>query len=344
MAMADGAVHPLGIVGAGSLGQAFAALLAHNDQRPTLLATPQTAAALRAAGHIRLRGVIALDVPVASVPAPGVVGLTDDPARLPAGAGVIFTTKGHQLPGAVAVVHAAWPAGDGAWVAGVQNGVVKDDVLTEAFGSAAVVGAATILGAERDADGTVTVTSFGKTFLGEFSGERSSRVTRVAEAFQAAGIPTEAVDDIRGVIWSKACNAAGVFGVSVLTRVTAPQVFGDPALMRAYLSLIRETAAIGAAAGATVGDYPGFPSIRTYVTRPDAETLAAIPAGSSPNRTGSLPSMTQDLLAGRPMEVAQIFGDLVTRAAALDVTAPRLTLVRDLLTGLDHLQNDGTTF
>ncbi len=337
----------LGLIGAGSLGQAFAALLARDSQAVTLLATPATASRLMEAGHIRLRGVVTCEAPVAPAPAPsGSVGITTDAAQLPTGAGLIFTTKGHQLAAAVAEVRAAWPSpGDSnAWVAGVQNGVVKDDLLTAAFGGKRVVGAATILGAERQADGTITVTSPGMTYLGELSGGASERVTAAVALLSGAGIPAQSPTDIRSVIWSKACNAAGVFGVSVLARTTAPEIFASPDLVRAYLSLIRETAAVGAAVGITVGDYPNFPPIHTYVVRTDEETLRAIPApmaGTSGARGGSLPSMTQDLLAGRPMEVDAVFGDLVARAERYGVAAPRLTLVRDLLRGRDRLRPDG---
>ena len=48
----------LSFVGAGALGQAFAALLARSGQAATLLATPGTAAHLLTAGVIRLRGVV----------------------------------------------------------------------------------------------------------------------------------------------------------------------------------------------------------------------------------------------------------------------------------------------
>jgi hypothetical protein len=61
------------------------------------------------------------------------------------------------------------------------------------------------------------------------------------------------------VLWSKACNAAGVYGVSVLGRVSAPRLFRDPDLIRAYLGLVRETAALAGAHGVPVGDYTSFP-------------------------------------------------------------------------------------
>src|SRR3954471_1932282 len=127
----------LAIVGAGSLGQSYAALLAKSGQLVTVLATERTAAALLARQRIELQDAVDITVPAAPAPAPpGTVGVTMDAARLPADVGLIFTTKAHQLAGAIAAVRAVWPREDdrAAWVAGVQNGVVKDDQLAAAFG------------------------------------------------------------------------------------------------------------------------------------------------------------------------------------------------------------------
>ena len=102
--------------------------------------------------------------------------------------------------------------------------------------------------------------------------------------------------------------------------------------MRAYLGLVRETAALAPAHGVPVGDYANF-TIRTFVGRPDGATVAAL-AGKrfSPGRKREFyPSMTQDLLAGRALEVDDVFGDL----GQAGVAVPRLRLVRDLLRGLD---------
>jgi 2-dehydropantoate 2-reductase len=335
-------IHPssLAFVGAGALGQAFAGLLAKNGQAVTLLATPRTAASLLNEGRIRLRGVVDHDIPVAPAPAPpGSVGVTANAADLPAGVGLIFLTKGHDLADAIATVRAAWPVtrDDAAWVAGLQNGLAKDDMLAAAFGAARVVPGATILGGGRGADGIVTVTALGMTYLGEKQGGSSPRVDAAIDALMAAGIPAQAPESIQSILWSKACNAAGVFGVSVLARATGPQMSGDANMMHAYLGLVRETAATGAAYGVAVGDYPNFPPIHTYTVTPDEETLAKIVKPRPLPRGGSLPSMTQDVLAGRPMEVEQVFGDLVERAERAGVDVPRLTLVRDIMRGIDRI-------
>jgi 2-dehydropantoate 2-reductase len=188
----------------------------------------------------------------------------------------------------------------------------------------------------------VAVAALGRTYLGEMYGRRSARAAAAVAALESAGIPAEEPADIRSVLWSKACNAAGVFGVSVLARVSAPRMFRDPDLIRAYLPLVRETAALAAAYGIPVGDYTNFP-IRSYVSAPDEESVATLsrkgflaPAGAAGGRkVESLPSMTQDLLAGRSLEVDEVFSDLVARAEQAGVNVPRLRFVRDMLRGLD---------
>ena len=45
--------------------------------------------------------------------------------------------------------------------------------------------------------------------------------------------------------------------------------------------------------------------------------------------------MTQDLRAGRAIEVDDVFADLVARGERAGVAVPRLRLVRDFLRGLD---------
>jgi 2-dehydropantoate 2-reductase len=325
------------IVGAGSLGQSFAGLLARAGLHVTLLATPRRESRLHAAGAIRLRGAVDATVRVG---AQG-VRVTSAASDVSDGAVVLFTTKGYDLAAAIDAVRSA--AGQRvAWAGGVQNGMVKDDLLTSAFGADRVVGAATIFGAQRQADDSVQVTGLGATYLGELDGHISQRVEQAANTLQAAGIPTQARGDIASVLWSKACNATGVFGITVLARASTNQLFGDQHFMRAYLALVRETAAVAAAYGVQVGDYPGFPPIGTFVERDEQATLARL--GPKPSQgPQSYASMTQDLLAGSRLEVDAVFGDIVRRADRKGVPVPCLRLVRDVIRGLDPGQSTHRT-
>lgn len=337
----------ISIVGAGSLGQTYAAFLARSGKSVTLLATPESASRLRKAGSIRLVGTTSLEVPVAPVPAEtGKVGVTSDAKDLPVGTGLIFTTKAHQLESAVSAVQEHWPqkGDDDAWVAGVQNGMAKDDILTRGFGPARVVGATTITSAMRRPSGTIVFTGKGVTYFGEFDKAPSDRVTAAAESLRGAGLPAEAVQDIRSALWSKACNAAGIFGVSVLTRLPGPGLLSHSARARAYVALVQETAAIGAAYGVQTANYPSFPPIRTYVDQPVERTVAQFSAHSLNLSKGketeaSYPSMTQDLLAGRQLEVDEVFGDLVERARRVGVAVPGLEMVYNLISGLEEFDD-----
>jgi len=333
----------LSIVGAGSLGQTLAAMLAASGQPVTVLSTAGSARRLLEAGAVRIRGGTSLDVRVAPAPAaPGSVGIVTEAAALPDGAGLLFTPKGHQLPAAIAAIRGAWPrpGDEAAWVAGLQNGLLKDELLAEAFGAGRVVGAATITSAQREPNGEILFIGKGITYLGEFDAPPSARVAAAADALRSAGLPAEPARDIRSVLWSKACNAAGVFGVCTLTRRAGPGMLATEGTARAYLELVKETAAIGRAYGVHTGDFASFPPIRTYVDRPTGESAARLapPAAAAPKAADAprtYPSMLQDLLAGRPLEVDEIFGDLVRRAHAAGVPVPRLEIVRDLIAGLN---------
>jgi 2-dehydropantoate 2-reductase len=316
------------IVGAGALGQSFAGLLALADQPVTLLSTGRTERRLRDAGGIYLRGAVDAVVPLERFT------LTDEATRLAPNTAVIFTTKGTDLPAAIEAVRSA-ANGQIAWTAGVQNGVLKDDLLAQAFGPERVVGAATIFGATREADGGVRVFGRGGTYLGEHDGQLSDRVDEAAARLDAAGIPTEARADIQSVLWSKGCNATGVFGVTVLARASNQRLFSDRNLMRAYLVLVRETAAVARAYGIEVGNIPAFPPIRSFVSRSEQSILDEVrPAGAS-DAPPAYASMTQDLLSGLPLEVDAVFGDIVNRAEARGVPVPCLRLVRDLIRGIN---------
>jgi 2-dehydropantoate 2-reductase len=304
-------------------------LLAGAGERVTLYSTPRSAHRLRAAGAIRLVGALQATAQLGD----GRVKLTTEAADLPGDSAVLFTTKGQDLVGAVDAVHTAIGR-DVAWVGGVQNGVLKDDVLTDAFGRARVLGTATIFGAARLDDGSVEVMSPGATYVGELDGGLSDRARQTARTLEAAGIPTQAREDMPSVLWSKACNATGVFGVAVLARASNERLFSSPYLMRAYLTLVRETARVAAAYGVTVGDFTGFPPIRTFVERDVQATLDLI----DPTRavgSNNYASMTRDLLEGQPLEVDAVFGDIVDRADRKGVHVPGLRLTRDIIRGLD---------
>jgi 2-dehydropantoate 2-reductase len=138
------------------------------------------------------------------------------------------------------------------------------------------------------------------------------------------------------MLWSKFANAVGVFGVTAITGLPTAQMFARPPLALAYRALLQEAASVAAAEGTEVGDFPDLP-MKTYAEQPVEEFLAAMAARPAPP-PGAPPgysSMAQDLAAGRPTEVDQIFGDLVRRAEARAIGVPLSQMVYRLITGLE---------
>jgi 2-dehydropantoate 2-reductase len=327
---------PVIVVGAGALGRIFSAALAVAGERVGLVATDSSAAILRAAGSISTERLLRFAVPLREDGfAPGEVTLLR-PEQVTQADGILFATKGHHLSEAaqsVASVRADW-------VAGVQNGVAKDDLLADVFGADRVLGAATTLGGERDADGTVIVSTLGMTYLGELNGRVTARASHLCERIGRAGIPVELARDVRSVEWSKLVNAAASFGVSILTRATWSETLEDAEISRAFVILAREVGAIADREGVALGDYVGFPAL-TYVTESE-ESIVALRAervhrlrAEGKEVLGRRTSMLQDLLKDRPIEAESIFGDLVARAERHSIPVPALEFVCHLARGID---------
>ncbi len=304
----------------------------------TLLGRPASAAALRDRGEVEVTGQLTLTVPVGAPPAQsGQIAVTDEAGELPEAIAVLFTSKGHDLPQSIEEVADRWPVERraGSFVAGLQNGVVKDELLAAAFGHSAVVGAATVLGAQRRSPGAAVVSGLGTTFFGEFDAPSSARTETIVEIFVAAGLPSVVVTEMKSLLWAKFCNAIGIFGVSALTRLPSVEIFARPPLAFAYLSLLDEAAAVAAAEGVQIGDFPDLP-MRTYLEPTPEETVAEMGRRVSPVRTGSpgFSSIAQDLAAGRRTEIEETFGDLVRRAHAHGLQVPRAELVYRIVSGL----------
>jgi 2-dehydropantoate 2-reductase len=254
--------------------------------------------------------------------------VTADAGQLPDGCGIVFATKGPQLPDCVRDVHAGLRSAgrDAAWVAGVQNGVVKDDVLAAEFGADRLVRMVSTLNARVEAPSSVVVSAWGNTYVG--SGP-------LRAALSAARVPVTGLSrgDGATVTWMKCVNAAGVFGVTALTRLPTTAAFSRPELVRAYLDLIADAAAVARAGGVDPTDYDGLPML-SRLADPAAAVIEMVTASrAAPAGPTSYSSMAQDVLAGRPTEVDEVLGDLVTRAEAAGIAVPHLQLAYRLIAG-----------
>jgi 2-dehydropantoate 2-reductase len=312
------------VVGAGSLGTVIAAALAASGVEVVLYCRPAHVAALEGEGLVvgGLREIRAR------------VQATADAATIGAVDYLLLAVKTRDTPAALAALRDV-PLGA---AASLQNGLAKDDQLAAAYGSARVLGAATILSATAQAPGRATWTLRGTTYFGELDGPPTPRVEALVAAFEGAGLPAEAVANVRTAEWSKLCQIVPAAALSALSRLPYYLVCKTPALAELFVDLTRECAAVADAAGVALADYAAY-NPRTLATAPRAEAVASIVARGTAMEANGLTemriSLLQDLLRERPTEVEETLGYVVQTADSLGVPVPLVRFAYGVVRGVE---------
>lgn len=313
------------VLGAGGLGSVVGGYLAEAGTDVTLVCRPVHAAAVEAHGlqvdGIRGPRVIGERLRAVSDPA-RVVGEIDylilvvkcrDTADVLAGAEVLRSRTGAVLS--------------------LQNSVRKDAQLGAWIGDERVIGASTTEAGTLVSAGVVRHSGSAPVsfYFGELDGARSERVDRLVDTFTAAGFGTRASDSITNVEWEKVLQAALVAAFSIttvgfLTDVTMTDTLQARAGAEHYVALALELAAVHLAMGFELHDYfAPFSQFREFATDSVEQSVQrAIALGRSMAERGvrGRPSMHEDLVRGRPTEVAESLGVLVGAADRLGVAIP----------------------
>lgn len=310
------------IVGAGAIGSYFAARLAHFGQDVSILARGKTLEAIRTHG-IRLDSegthfaerVKASDK-AADLGAQDVVIITVKAPALPAAAQSIAPLLGPQTVVVPAVNGIPWWyfLNAGGKLTGHRLRSVDPAGATEAaIGAARVVGCVVFPACSAIEPGYVKHASGNRVVFGEPGGGSSERVTKITEAFKAAGFGAESSDNIRREIWLKLLGNLCFNPVSALMGCSTDRMIDDPRLHALFVGVMSEALALGTALGIPVDIKPAD---RIAITR----KLGTVKT-----------SMLQDVEAGRPLEVEGIVGAAVEAAEAIGHPAPLLSAVYALV-------------
>lgn len=147
---------------------------------------------------------------------------------------------------------------------------------------------------------------------------QKSRIAQIADLFKASGLQAEVPEDIYREIWHKLLvNTAGN-PISALTRLSTAQRALDAELQQLSRSVATEIAQI-----AQVMGWPIAPETIT----------AALDVGKALNIR---PSMLQDVLLNRPMEVEALLGQPQRFAREFGISTPYIDVLIPLLRGLDR--------
>lgn len=161
--------------------------------------------------------------------------------------------------------------------------------------------------------------------LGEPDGSMPDRLLAIVDAMRSAGLWAEAVNDLRDRIWDKLLRNAPLNSICALTRLSVGDLGGDARLIALSHSVIEEIARVAADHGCDLSD-------RVEVARA-AIGLGGAMDGAVHGRV--LPSMLQDVLAGRRMEVQSILGQVQAFARETRTPSPVLDVLVALVCGLD---------
>lgn len=304
----------VGIVGAGAVGGALAALLDRAGHEVTVTARGEALAAIARDG-IALSG--AWGEHRARVAAA---------AALPAGCElVIVATKAADAEAAIAANRDAIGA---AAVVVAQNGL--DGVTTgeRLLPGSRVLGGLALFAASLVAPGEVRITAANDLYVGP--AEDDDPLIRAL----GAAVPTRAVRDLRGMQWTKLVINM-VNALPAITGLSVQETVASPVLRPILTRSMRETIRTGLAAEVRFGAMNGLsaPLLRAMTRLPLG--VAGLVPRSMVRKMGAVPnpgSTLQSIRRGRPTEVDALNGAVVREAARLGRTAP----VNAALTAMVH--------
>ena len=188
----------------------------------------------------------------------------------------------------------------------LQNGLGNWQKIAGIVGAERVLAGATSQGATRVRPGHVRHAGQGPTQLGCPAGALAQRAGEAAALLTRAGIPTEVVQDVEAVVWSKLVLSAAINPLTVLAAGPNGDLVAKAPLRRLLNAVAREAAEVARGR-----------AIRLLWSDP-ADEAAAVCQRTRDN----VSSMLQDVLAGRRTEIDEINGALCSEARRVGVPVP----------------------
>ncbi len=289
----------IAVFGAGAVGCYYGAMLARAGEAVTLIGRPALVQAVQSRG---LRFEKDGRVETLSLPA------TTDPAAV-AGADLVLVAV--KSPDTEAAARAIAPhLAPGAGVLSLQNGIGNAAILSAVLGRPALP-AVVYVAVALTAPGHVTHKGRGELVLGDGPGADS-----VAARLMAAGVPCTVSPQAETALWVKLTVNCALNALSALTRQPYGTIIARPDAEPTIRAIVAECQAVAQASGV-----PLPADILAQVLR-IAETMP-----------GQLSSTAQDLMAGKPTEIASLNGEIARRGAALGLPVP-LNRALALMVGL----------
>jgi 2-dehydropantoate 2-reductase len=199
-------------------------------------------------------------------------------------------------------------------------------VLADIVGRERVLAGKTYVGGVMRNPGHIESGVAGKaTYIGELDGRITTRVTAIAETFNAAGLATTVSDNIVGTMWDKLLVNVATGALTGTTGLTYGQLYDEPLLKTAALAAVAEAMAVAQAAGVTLS-----------TTDPERPWTLAGEGLSAAFKT----SMLQSLEKGSITEIDFINGAVVRRGQQHGVPTPVNSTLVACIKGIERAMTD----
>lgn len=316
------------VIGAGGIGTLVAVVLARGGSEVQLLARPAVAAAIKERGA-RIDGPLSQNDTVVHF------DVTDDPRAL-RGDAVILCVKAHQLEGAIEGCAAALAAADAIVI--MQNGIPwwyfsglagphanhriaavdPDGRIAAAIPAAKVVGGIVEAAGLVLEPGVVRSGASARFTLGAPDGTPGPRTAELVAALNAGGVEATATNDIRMAVWRKLLGNVAPLPMSALTRAVPRDMCETPEILAFMVEVLTETIAVASAYGVNL------------------EITAAERLEQTRRMGAHPPSMLQDLLAGKKLELDALTGAALELGELAGVPMPATRLLDAMTRLLEH--------
>jgi 2-dehydropantoate 2-reductase len=313
------------ILGAGALGSILGAHLIRAGHSVALLARGRRLEQLRAQG-LHVKGLVDFRVPALAL---------GDPAGLQAADVLIVATKAIDTLNAIAPLKHV----EIGTTFSIQNGVMKNELLGQGFGTSRVLGALANFSGELQPSGETLFTRNVNLLIGELMGGASPRAEKISHLIDAAGVRCTAVDNILEQEWSKFAAWVPLAALSAATRAVTGDFLREPGSALVVVRLIHEIRILAQACDVGLTDEAFFP-VATLTRIPEAEAVEAVRKlgeGFRQNVPQHRMSTLQDLENHRRMEIDETLGFAARKAMDLKLELPLLAAFYGLLSTLDHL-------
>ena len=285
------------VMGSGGVGGYFGGRLAGAGNDVTFVARGAHLAAMRSNGLL-------LDSQIGNLHV-NPVKVVGDPAEAGVPEVVLFATKMTDAESAAAQLKPV--IRDDVTVITFQNGVEAADIVARLLPGVHVVPGVARIASHISRPGVIEHRSpFARLEFGEAKGGVSPKLEAFHAACKAAGIDAVLADNVNRNVWLKFGMLATFSGLTALTGQNAGAIRTNPETRKLIEASVRETIAVGKAAGGYLKDDDFAGLMKTIDTNPAAMTS----------------SMAHDRAAGKPLEVNYLSGAVVRIGERHGVATP----------------------